>query len=294
MSGAGTETHRGGDPSGTRRDLALLAAGAALIVVATVASFSGTSPDPGDNDERSAWVIAGIDEAAARAGSRVAITPPWVAPPSGREVATNLRGIARRRALAGCAENERRAGVWWGRDCGDAERRHRAVQLEEIVSEAEVTVVSPAGEERRCDDWRFDRWFCGPDEWNYVGPATPTLRSRPFSCVWAHPIEGEELRIRWDNLGGPGLLDIRFAVVDSGITADSSPVDVEIHTGDVEPTELATRTDGRQRRHRAQVGAGALEIRVSAADTSRRHFCFAGTLIPSEPSGGLGGPGAGQ
>jgi hypothetical protein len=72
--------------------------------------------------------------------------------------------------------------------------------LHEELRQARVELVDTNGEARLCTAWRFGRWDCGPEPWNFVGLEDVVVQDRATTCLWLHPVAGERWRITWPDV----------------------------------------------------------------------------------------------
>lgn len=162
------------------------------------------------------------------------------------------------------------------------------VELLALMERMEVRVADrQSNEERLCGTFQGGRWLCGPQGWNYVGPVELVVEGVRQRCLWLHPHEQGEVRVRLGGVAAGSHLSGHFALSDeAAATADGAPVSVAV---------LVDGAPALERTHPNRRGAVAfhveipqgeaertLEIRVDAARTGRRHFCLQAQLSPPE------------
>jgi len=148
--------------------------------------------------------------------------------------------------------------------------------LVERVRDARVAIQTPSGP-RVCDQWRFDRWFCGPDPWVYVGVTEITVRDRPWTCLWAHPTAEGPLELIFDDLPAGASLRGRYAFNDAAADRGSGDgVRLEALTGDTSLLETVAPMDRGHRSWRVELpeDATSVTLRVTATELAQRHFCL--------------------
>mgnify|MGYP007022318343 CR=1 FL=1 len=227
------------------------------------------------------------EEVAWHAGGSVRLTPPWKpAPPEPFVAIADDTSTLPPTEDPGPVEL---AGPWVARRQGQprANRSANPIDLMDLLPEAHVEArPSTDGAPRKCDTWRFGRWFCGPKEWNHVGPETLTIDGKPQRCLWLHPLEREALTVSWPALPVPATLKGRIALSDqAAATRQGAPVHFEVEVAG-QPTIVRTHPNKRGwssfQADLKVTGAPDAEVRITikANNTGRRHFCLDAQLIP--------------
>lgn len=221
--------------------------------------------------------------------SRARVRPPWTrgAPADGSLVVTPAPLLPRPFGLfsptTGAPQGWR---AWTGPESEAPAPASR--DLAELLSGARVSIVSDDGTERVCDRWVFGRWVCGPNSWNWVGPAEVRVRGRRRACVWMHPSEEGTVRVELGSFAGGSQLR-GYVMLDDGAVAEEESGVVTL-TILADGRRIASRDQGnrpgttsvRERLPSADEPV-ALALEVDADATGRRHFCVElSVLEPSE------------
>lgn len=170
---------------------------------------------------------------------------------------------------------------------GGADARDLALAL----SDAHVEVRPPGGAAPVVCAWNAlqQRHSCpGLPEWMYVGVQELPVGGARTRCVWAHPIGGGVVSVRWPR---PLLLDelrLELALTDGAAdNARASAVDAELLVDDSSLAHL-TKSPGRRGFSSVLVPVGpaarsaaALELRITTANDGQRHTCFRLTTTAS-------------
>lgn len=158
------------------------------------------------------------------------------------------------------------------------------VSLVERVRDARVSVVGD-GATRACDRWLFDRWFCGPEPWLYVGATELSVRGRPWRCIWAHPTSEGALEIAFDGLPAGGSLRGRYAYADAAADrATGEGVTLEVVVDGESVTRVVAPIERGHGTWRANLPGDATvaTLRVTSTELAQRHFCV-DAAVRSEP-----------
>lgn len=158
--------------------------------------------------------------------------------------------------------------------------------LVDRVRGATVAVESDAGS-RACDRWLFGRWFCGPADWNYVGPSDVTVRGRAERCLWLHPTDEGDLVVRYAGVPGATQLRGRMALADAAADNEAgAPVRFEVRAwpdAGERPAEAMYSREHTSRRGWSswrvdlpEASELIVELRVAADEVGQRHFCVTG------------------
>jgi hypothetical protein len=166
-----------------------------------------------------------------------------------------------------------------------------SIDLASSLSQARVEVRLPGREPVPC---RFSpiaqRHLCeGLPEWMFVGEQEHQVGGRRERCVWAHPVTGGEVAVRWERPTLLSGLSLSLALTDAA--ADNragAAVKAELRLGG-RPIGEVTREPGRRGfAHKtfavgseAAPAEGALELVLSTPDDGQRHTCFRLTTFSS-------------
>ena len=170
--------------------------------------------------------------------------------------------------------------------------RQVRIEVADHLRSAEVSIERPDGTVRRCDRWLFGRWFCGPGDWNYVGPAEVQIRGRAEHCLWAHPTTEGTLVVSFPDLPRASLVTGRHGISDLGATSDvvgEFTFEVRVDGEVLESRRQARRrgmTSFRVATGLDEVETFDLEFRVGGETTSQRHFCFTALVRDFRAFGG--------
>ncbi|MEO1269695.1 MAG: hypothetical protein AAFX99_16535 [Myxococcota bacterium] len=151
---------------------------------------------------------------------------------------------------------------------------------------------------RVCDQYRFGRWFCGPQPWHFVGVVEMNVHGRSTSCIWMHPHEKAELRLTFPQVpwgrrfkGQITLSDETAGIAQGGavtlrIEADGHEVYRRVHPNrrgwSSLQVDLGAAHPDLQRPHPPTV---EVTFVVTAPRTGQRHVCLRGDFqAPREKS----------
>ena len=133
----------------------------------------------------------------------------------------------------------------------------------------------------RCAPERGDRYQCSEATWNYVGPESYRVGGEFRQCLWAHPVEGAILRVRFPGVtlkrrlvGHHGLLDDAVQGFPAG-----APVTLEVFVGgEKKLTQVRSNTTGWEGFSvdtSALAGRTAeLRFQITTPSAAGRHYCF--------------------
>ena len=263
----------------SRRDTLTLVGFVAALALSGLSTF-------GDVRTPEQALDASISEARIAGLGVVDVVEASVRPPWEREEAS-LETLTHRRARLPASGEGHRTGSYrmWAPDAPAPAEETSGFALRDALSDARVYVRQEDGRERACRGYRFGRWFCGPEEWLWVGPTELSVRGRETSCVWFHPPEEGAVVIAWNDVGRGGTLTGRYAFAD--VAADNAEegdgLFVVRWNGEAIVEREVTQARG-FRRYTAlapeREGVNELSLEFSSAVTSQRHFCFDGRWIP--------------
>ena len=143
---------------------------------------------------------------------------------------------------------------------------------------ARVDVESQDGQVRTCHREADGARQCGDAGWTRVRPREITIDGDASRCIWAHPLDGETLRIHYPE-ATPIDTDGRRLIVETGlrdeVVDNNMDVDVRIRAGDRTTTHRHRDRRGWQSVDVPAVdGTIPLTIEITADDVGRRHFCY--------------------
>jgi len=107
------------------------------------------------------------------------------------------------------------------------------------------------------------------------------IHGRPEHCLWLHPTLEGELRVRFPAVGMAPHLSLRYGVSDQAATGvQQGELVFELWVNDVLTQDFTHRVRrGFQRRTvPLDAASSVVELRVSAEDVGRRHFCVRGSF----------------
>lgn len=159
----------------------------------------------------------------------------------------------------------RRVGPWYIYEPPATDR-----SLPPRIDLAEVRVEGKSS--RRCKR-SGKRHKCGEAGWQYVGPTRVRVQGREQACIWTHPIANSTIVIHQKSvLGGP--FEVEFALADRAV-GNAAPVDVLVKYGAQEYQHEHPDRRGFTKLSLPEVNEPtALEMRISAENVGRRHFCY--------------------
>lgn len=214
-----------------------------------------------------------------------------------RGVQGDLHAIIR--APRGTWQLEARHGDWslWRRTRTET----RAVRMSVIdrIHRATVTIEPSQGDV--CSTWDGRRHQCSSAEWVWVGPAQQPVGGQDLPCVWAHPVAGRELVVRFDDVpadatrieGFSALFDSAF----QGGGRSEAAVTLRVlwngqQLGEhINPAQADAHPFGFDLPAASNSRANDLEFRIFAENDARRHFCFdAWILGPDGTRAGVSTP----
>ena len=186
------------------------------------------------------------------------------------------------RAPRGTWQLEARHQDWslWRRTVAET----RAVQMSVIDRIHRATVAIEPSQGEVCSAWDGRRHPCSSAEWVWVGPAQHTVSGQELPCVWAHPVAGRELVVRFDDVpagatrieGFSALFDSAFqgggrseATVTLRVLWNGQPLGEHLN-----PAEPDAHVFGFDLPNGSDNSLNELEFRIFTADDARRHFCF--------------------
>jgi hypothetical protein len=158
----------------------------------------------------------------------------------------------------------------------------RQWQAVEALRQAEVRVVSPAGT-RACNLWQEteQRWVCpGMNEWNHVGPKVLTVDGQPRQCLWAHPVTGATLSIRFPQVPA-GTFTLGTALNDGAAGAEgAADVELDITAGGARQHVIHQNAPGWKETRVALSAATDVTLDITTVHDGARHFCIWPTVTP--------------
>ncbi|MFH1131477.1 MAG: hypothetical protein V1754_09085 [Pseudomonadota bacterium] len=152
--------------------------------------------------------------------------------------------------------------------------------LVEKIDRAQVEMLS-GNSATPCRWERSGRWQCSDKTWNYVGPVSHRIDGQFRRCLWAHPAQGEKLRIKFPGItlghaivGHHGLLDQAVQSFQGG-----APVTLEVAINGENPNTFVRHNSQAWELWQVDTAAMAgrvaeLSFTVSTTNAAGRHYCI--------------------
>ena len=176
------------------------------------------------------------------------------------------------------------AGLW-----GLYENPHAATRVVysffENIHRAEVRQIG--SETRACGAWDGHGYQCPHADWARVQPSEQTFARRSLPCVFVHPIGGETVEVRFDDVP-PGGSVIRgfMGVADSGQHGGGADVSLSVVVdGETRGTVTAGSRPGYETFAvpvPASSGPREIAFEIRTSDDRARHFAFFASLLEEE------------
>ncbi|MBI5493569.1 MAG: hypothetical protein HY904_01000 [Deltaproteobacteria bacterium] len=144
---------------------------------------------------------------------------------------------------------------------------------------AAAVVQVRGGREVDCNAWdaAAQRWNCpGMDEWNYVGLRTLPIAGRGRACLWAHPVTGATLSIRFPKVALGKALLVGHGLSDGAAGAQGGqPVDLAVTAGAAARALRHPNVPGWAEDRVETPGGGMADVllEVTTPHDGARHFC---------------------
>lgn len=156
----------------------------------------------------------------------------------------------------------------------------------EKIERAQVFLVGPT-DTRTCPLKKGPRFLCPHAGWSEVKPYQTNLNYTHIPCIWAHPVRGKTLLIRFDAMPAQGdRISGIFGIADSARSAHSQygpPVELEIRVDGRKVWKQVTSTRQAYTTYDVALPTSrfrrSIEFRIRAKHDGQRHFCFTGTLF---------------
>ncbi|MCB9555438.1 MAG: hypothetical protein H6707_04990 [Deltaproteobacteria bacterium] len=152
------------------------------------------------------------------------------------------------------------------------------------IAQAEVSLVSASGSSTPCR-WRGDKHHCSAHSWNYVGVGLHKVGAQMRRCIWAHPVDGNALKIRFANVSFGRALVGHHGLTDDAVRSfpAGAAVTLDVEAGSI--TQRLVRTNKRgwayykidTRKLNGQ--RGDLTFTVSTPRAGGRHYCFGASVV---------------
>ncbi|NOZ88194.1 MAG: hypothetical protein GXP49_18435 [Deltaproteobacteria bacterium] len=160
------------------------------------------------------------------------------------------------------------------------------------IKDAGVWIEKGSGK-TACDRYENRQWKCPGPEWNYVGDLTTDMDRNPRRCIWAHPVQGGTLKIRFDNVPMGESIQGRHGIALSGLGQNPSDVILRISIDGERQAEFAAHDVLGYFSFKLDTGRfkGSLhqvEFSVSTKNNGARHYCFEAYTIEKKISPGAG------
>lgn len=148
-----------------------------------------------------------------------------------------------------------------------------AAALDPLDVAGATVLVEDADGARACV-LRQGRHRCGAKGWQYVGPRELKVGGARAECVWAHPLDGATIVVRYPQVsssaGSPRSL--AFGIADR-VSRKGGPVDVDVTFAGETIHHVHPRRAGWSRVTLPE-GAGPLTLAISAEKVGQRHLCY--------------------
>lgn len=166
-----------------------------------------------------------------------------------------------------------------GRPTGDA-----VVKLfdftDDLAQAKEVYFVDANGNRENCS-WDRDRWKCGNQDWQYVGPQRTLMAGRWQKANWAHPRTERTLHVVFENTVGASALVLGTAFLERAYREENGkPVRVAVTVDGQELLKYENENIKKLYRHRIALPEGAkmIDLTFWVKFDGARHFVFNGYL----------------
>ncbi len=159
----------------------------------------------------------------------------------------------------------------------------KLLDLVEAIGEAkEVYLTDHAGGRTPCT-WEGERWRCGRQEWQYVGPQYTLMAGRWQKALWAHPYTNKTLHVVFENTAGARTLVLSTAFLERAYREEKGqPVEVTVSVDGQAMLRYTNESIKQRYRHRVVLPEGArmIDLAFWVRFDGARHFVFNGYLAP--------------
>ena len=157
----------------------------------------------------------------------------------------------------------------------------KLLDLVEAIGEAKEVYLTDAGGTREECSWDRDRWKCGRQEWQYVGPQHTLMAGRWQKALWAHPRTERTLHVVFENRVGATALVLGTSFLERAYREENGqPVRVTVTADGAELLKYDNLNIKKLYRHRVALPEGVTMIDLSfwVKFDGARHFVFNGYL----------------
>ncbi|MCA9522221.1 MAG: hypothetical protein KC609_14675 [Myxococcales bacterium] len=179
-----------------------------------------------------------------------------------------------------------RRGLWAAYLNPSAGKRRPLYSFREQIHQAKVTLADH-GTLKSCGPFEKGRFLCPHQGWSWVGPYETRVGGVHVPCIWAHPVTGKVVRIRFVGVPrGTSIAGI-YGIADSGFPGRrpfGAPVELDLFADGKKLSTLTSRTRPGYDSFDVRLPAGTsktmdVEFRIHTKRDARRHFCFTATLF---------------
>ncbi len=153
----------------------------------------------------------------------------------------------------------------------------------EAIGEAkEVYLTDQTGAHTPCV-WEGERWRCGRQEWQYVGPQHTLMAGRWQKALWAHPYTNKTLHVVFENTVGARTLVLGTAFLERAYREQNGhPVEVTVAVDGQAVLRYTNESIKQRYRNRVSLPEGAhmIDLAFWVRFDGARHFVFNGYLAP--------------
>ena len=152
--------------------------------------------------------------------------------------------------------------------------------VDDIEQAKEVYLTDAQGAREECA-WDRDRWKCGRQEWQYVGPQRTLMAGRWQKANWAHPRTEKTLHVVFENTVAASALVLGTSFLERAYREENGhPVRVAVTVDGQELLKYENESIKKLYRHRLAIPEGAKMIDISfwVKFDGARHFVFNGYL----------------
>jgi hypothetical protein len=134
------------------------------------------------------------------------------------------------------------------------------------------------GNREDCARETGERWKCGINHWEFVGPFKVDISGHNAECIWAHPIEGKPVEIELPPPDSWTHMYLYTAFADSGSGGGYvPPVTIEVLQGGEKLFDYTHPQKSGWVVHERTGGSGGqgpILVRFSTKQGGRQHWCF--------------------
>ena len=159
------------------------------------------------------------------------------------------------------------------------------------LSQATVTLTPlPQGSPPQACPPQAGGFQCGSSPWMLLGPrADVRVEEKPSRCIWAHPMTGHVVEVRYPEVGLPpgSALFLHTALDDRAVDGQGAPVELSVaFQGGVTQVRHLDQRGWRTAKVGQGGGAqGPLVLTITTPHDGRRHFCYRFDTAPAAGAG---------